>query len=170
MRRTTTHPRSFMPGSTPGFGQGFAHGFTLIEILIVVIILGILAAVVIPSFANGTAQSRNAAFVTALRAYSDAFNVQALLDGAYAADRTPGVLPPEVSSAISATDWARPTPIGGQWDWDYGQFGVTAALSVYRPDRTAAEMLEIDQLIDDVNLATGGFRQRIDGYMLIVRP
>jgi general secretion pathway protein G len=34
------------------------HGFTLVEILIVVIILGILAAIVIPQFANASSDAR----------------------------------------------------------------------------------------------------------------
>jgi len=64
--------------------------------------------------------------------------------------------------------WFERTPIGGQWDWDNGQFGFKAGVSVYQPDRTPQEMREIDAMIDDGDLATGGFRSRTDGYISII--
>src|SRR5271170_2162035 len=42
------------------------RAFTLVEILIVVIILGILAAIVIPQFANASTDARNANLQTTL--------------------------------------------------------------------------------------------------------
>ncbi|HEY4330508.1 MAG TPA: prepilin-type N-terminal cleavage/methylation domain-containing protein, partial [Phycisphaerae bacterium] len=39
-------------------GKGSSRGFTLVEILIVVVILGILAAIVIPQFANASSDAR----------------------------------------------------------------------------------------------------------------
>ncbi|MHC4520154.1 MAG: prepilin-type N-terminal cleavage/methylation domain-containing protein [Planctomycetota bacterium] len=41
-----------------------AKAFTLVEILIVVVLLGVLAAIVIPAFANGSNRAREAALVT----------------------------------------------------------------------------------------------------------
>jgi general secretion pathway protein G len=42
------------------------HGFTLVEILIVVIILGILAAIIIPQFANASSDARTTNLRTTL--------------------------------------------------------------------------------------------------------
>jgi type IV pilus assembly protein PilA len=74
-----------------------------------------------------------------------------------------------MAGSILPEDWTRGTPIGGQWDWDNGAFGVVAGVSVFQPDRTPEEMSDIDRLIDDGNLSTGVFRQRTDGYIFIIQ-
>jgi prepilin-type N-terminal cleavage/methylation domain-containing protein len=149
--------------------QRHAAGFTLIEILIVVVILGILAAIVVASFGRSTHDAANGTFVTNIRAYASAFAVYNHRKNGYPPDQNQGDFPPEIAPAIHPDEWTRPTPIGGQWDWDFGQFGLTAGVSVYQPDRTPAEMADIDKIIDDGNLSTGVFRQRANGYIFILQ-
>ena len=60
-----------------------AHGFTLVELLIVVIILAILAAIVVPQFADSANDARQSAFTTDLgnlRAVAELYRQQ---HGAY---------------------------------------------------------------------------------------
>ena len=64
--------------------------------------------------------------------------------------------------------WTQPTSLGGQWDWDDGQFGFKAGVSVYQPAAPVSQMQKIDQLIDDGDLATGGFRARSGGYISVI--
>lgn len=146
-----------------------AAGFTLVEVLIVVIILGILAAVAVASFGSSTRDVGDKTFVSNLRAFSEQFAVYELRTGGWPADRGPGVTPPEIGLMLDANNWSSRTPIGGQWDWDQGVFGVTAAISVENPDRTPTQMAEIDALIDDGNINTGRFRARTNGYMWVLR-
>ena len=70
--------------------------FTLVEILIVVVILGILAAIVVPQFANATQDSARAAFVSELRVFTDAAEYYAVREGAYIPDGGSGQCPPRV--------------------------------------------------------------------------
>jgi hypothetical protein len=100
--------------------------------------------------------------------YARLFTYQQHKGGEWPADRTPGEYPPEMAGKIDPQEWARATPIGGRWDWDRDQFGVVAGVSVYRPDRPPAQMIEIDRMIDDGNLMSGAFRQRTDGYVYIL--
>jgi prepilin-type N-terminal cleavage/methylation domain-containing protein len=148
--------------------RGRAGGFTLIEILIVVVILGILAGIVIPQFATASGDSRNAAFAHSVKLYARLFAYEQHKGAGWPADRQQGEFPPEMAGKIHPADWARPTPIGGRWDWDRDQFGVAAGVSVYQPDRSPAQMVEVDRMIDDGNLTTGAFRQRTDGYVYIL--
>jgi general secretion pathway protein G len=149
-------------------GSRARRAFTLVEILIVVIILGILAAIVIPAFGSSTGEARLTAFATALKVYARQFQLYHERHELWPADVPQGVLPPEMTADFSDDAWTRSTPIGGQWDWDYGQFGVTAAVSVYQPSADIAQMQKLDAMIDDGDLNTGNFRARTDGYMFVI--
>ena len=54
---------------------------------------------------------------------------------------------------------ATTTPLGGVWDWDYQQGGITAMISVWQPSASDEQLLDIDRTIDDGNLGTGIFRK-----------
>ena len=146
------------------------HAFTLVEILIVVIILGILAAIVVPQFSNASTESRNKMFTTNVRSFAQLFLVEIERNGEFPADTSPGEIPAGMESLLEPTTWDVSTPLGGQWDWDYDVFGVTAAISVEAPDRTASEMAAVDALLDDGDVATGHFRARAGGYMYVLIP
>jgi prepilin-type N-terminal cleavage/methylation domain-containing protein len=147
-----------------------ASGFTLVEILIVVIILGILAAIVLPAFSNQTTEAENATFCSNLRQYADAIRFYHEKYGTYPPDGTPSVVPAGTTECLDAAHWASAKPLGGQWDWDHNVFGFTAGISVYQPNRTDAQMTEIDRLIDDGDLTTGSFRKRDNGFIYILEP
>ena len=144
------------------------RGYTLVEILIVVSIIGLLAGLGLPHLLTANRQSRSRIFVNDLRIASNAFTHFLLENDEYPRDKTPGRMPNGMSSYLSNFQWSEKTSIGGNWDWDFGQFGVTAAVSVYRPTWSEEEMTKIDAIIDDGFLGSGNFRARSGGYMYVI--
>src|SRR6185503_16093305 len=63
--------------------QNLRSGFTLIELLLVIVILGILAAIVVPKFANRGEQARLAAAKTQIGAFSTALSAFEVDNGYY---------------------------------------------------------------------------------------
>ncbi len=148
--------------------QRRALAFTLVELLIVVVILGILAAVVIPSFASSSESARYSSLATSFRSIGRAATLYGQEWYDYPPDCTPGQEPDGMSTYLGSFDWAGETSLGGNWDWDNAQFGFTAGVSVFQPSAGDAQLVEVDTLLDDGNLATGSFRRRTDGYISIV--
>lgn len=144
------------------------RGFTMVEIMVVVIIIALLAALAFPTFMMSRSNARSAAFINDLRQSRAIFESFALENGAYPDDGTPGSIPNPMNLELVKVHWTEPTPIGGQWDWDYNQFGFVAGVSVYEPDASVEEMITIDSRLDDGNLETGAFRQRSNGYIYII--
>lgn len=138
--------------------------------MVVVVIIGLLAAIALPAMARVKRNSQNARFISDLRTFAQGFETYSLKNGAWPPDGTPRVLPAGMSGEIKDTAWAQDTVLGGQWDWDYQQFGITAGISIYQPTVDAEQMLEIDRKIDDGDLSTGNFRARASGYIYILQP
>lgn len=139
------------------------RGFTLVEIMVVVVIIGLLAAIAIPVFARVQRKSQNSRFVNDLRAFAQAYETYALENGAWPANAGSGVVPPGMSGELRDGDWTvAQNSVGGKWNWDYNNMGITASISTTGVAASDAQMAEIDAMIDDGDLTTGNF-QKIGG-------
>ena len=136
--------------------------------MIVVAVIGLLAAIAIPSYAHARERSLNTRFAADLQVAKAAFIEYSMDHGKYPPDTMPGVVPDGMDDYLRRIAWTQPTTLGGSWDWDNSQFGFKAGVSVYHPTASIGQMLRIDQMIDDGNLATGDFRSRADGYIGII--
>jgi prepilin-type N-terminal cleavage/methylation domain-containing protein len=148
--------------------QRVRAGFTLTELMIVVAVIGLLVAIGAPSFARARERSLNVRFIADLQVAKAAFTEYSVDKGKYPPDTMPGVVPEGMADYLRRIAWTQPTAIGGQWDWDNSQFGFKAGVSVYHPTAGSGQMRQIDQMIDDGNLATGEFQSRSDGYIGII--
>jgi len=138
------------------------RGFTLVELLIVVVILAMLAAIVVPASVEVRTESEQSAFVSELRIFLDAATIYEAKNDGYLEDSSSGAVPSGFEVHIDEKGWLDGTPIGGVWDAELDSFGIKSAIGVHfqsGPGRKDSYMAEIDALIDDGDLATGGFRR-----------
>ncbi|MBT8042577.1 MAG: type II secretion system GspH family protein [Pontiella sp.] len=145
------------------------RGFTLVEIMIVVALIGLLASIAVPTMLNASRTSRSKAIAKEIQTAGDAF-IQYSFDhaGEYPADKTPAQMPSGMAPYLSKFPWTEETIVGGNWDWDYNVFGVTAAVSVKSPTWDDDLMTLVDEVLDDGDLGSGMFRTRGGGYMYVL--
>ena len=139
------------------------------EMMIVVAVIGLLAAIDIPGFVRAREGSRNSRFASDVRVATSAF-LQYSLDysGQFPPDVTPGIMPAGMGEYLVRFPWSKPTSLGGKWDWDNRQFNTKAGVSVYQPEVEDSQLLRLDELIDNGDLATGLARKRTSGYIYIM--
>lgn len=155
--------------------QRTCDGFALVEILIVVVILGILAAAVVPKFSEASTQSRQAVFVTDIKSFVTAAWFYMNKEGGYLEDCISGQCPSGWDAYVDENKWTNSTSIGGLWDIEQNDSDITSGLGVhyygdYDDNPGDDYMAEIDAMLDDGNLSTGGFQKLGDDryfYILI---
>ena len=137
-------------------------GMTLVELLLVVTVVALLSAFLIPVVKKAIESKENAQCASHLRTAAAAFEMYRSEMGSYPADRTPGVIPPEMADYFSDLNiddwWSDATELGGRWDWDNG-YHYQYSISISTPTKSSDQLTDFDRLIDDGNLLTGRFRK-----------
>ena len=154
------------------------RGMTIVEVMIVVTIIGILAVVAIPEIRRARRRAQDTRFQNDLRILVDeVFTYYSFDKGGFPLDAPPAVEPADIETLLPRRfDWTAKTAIGGFWDWDRAAtlgekvHGMYAGLAVYQPERTIAEMRDIDAALDDGSLTSGMFRSKDDGYIYMLAP
>lgn len=162
-------PRSqLQPGKRPP-----TSAFSLVELMVAVTILSLLFLIAVPTYQKLQKKAKVAALVNDLRVFAAALQAHAHESGSWPPECLPGVVPTGMTTdEFKADDWTHPTPIGGQFDWEYNQMhvGVQYRAAITIVPTSSADyvrdddlLLQIDQAIDDGNLTEGNFRYG-DGY------
>jgi type II secretory pathway pseudopilin PulG len=167
--------RRDIPRSTAGVG--------LVELMVVVTVISMLMLAAVPTYNRIQRKARASTVVNDFRVFAATFQAHAHETGSWPVETAVGVVPTGVSSTdLNTQAWTRPTPMGGQFDWEFNQVhpGGTspggrwrAALAINSSATTTVlldvELLkEIDQALDDGDLATGSFRIGGDGGPLFI--
>jgi type II secretion system protein G len=140
------------------------RGFTLIEILVVVVVLGILASVVIGQVSNAREDADRTTFIASLRTFTDAAERLHLDTGEWPENAPAGTLPAGLADyLVNPQQWTNGTPLEGQWDAAFDQYGILSAIGVDFSgpglEKDDAYMTGIDAAIDDGDLSTGAFQK-----------
>ena len=161
-------------------GTGLASGFTIVELLIVIVVIGILAALVLNSFANAQQKANAASIVTGLKAVNKAFRAYGIEQGVSTwwldTDTTlsgsnsgnPKLVTiisylPEFKKMLSEVPTVSGVP-GGNWFYDndgdtYGGCAANSAgVNVIVYPMTPELAQEIDDQFDDGNISCGKVR------------
>jgi prepilin-type N-terminal cleavage/methylation domain-containing protein len=176
------NPRVSTPSfRRPGLLRSRRAAFTLVEIMVTVTIISLLAAVSVPAIQSVKKRTVATAVANDLRTFAAAFDVYSHETGGWPAEVNAGVFPPEMASRLTVTSWQRPTPFGGQYNWDKDQMHAgtrfRAAIAISStPSSPVVQDIDlfeqVDKLIDGtVNLSAGNFRIGADDEpVFIVAP
>lgn len=144
--------------------------FTLVEIMIVVAILALLLAIAVPGFMRARAAAMNSRYGNDIRVVSTAFIQYSFDNRNYPPDVTPSVMPAGMDEYLQKVPWFKKDALGGQWDWDYQQFGIKAGVSTFQPTASVTQLQSYDAMFDDGDLETGNFHRRSSGYISVIEP
>lgn len=138
------------------------RGFTVTEIMVVTTLISLLAMMSTAAVQRLSKHAESSAFWNDGRVFAEAFGRHAQERGSYPADQTvTGEVPAGMADYLRATNWLRITPLGGRYEWDNkdatNSLGVVfnAAIKVTGCTWTLDNLLRLDQIYDDGNLATG---------------
>ena len=144
----------------PGKAKAFSHrGFTLVEIMIVVVIIGLLATMAVPGFQMVRQNAQNNRFIHDIGVIRNTFDQYSLEQGQWPPDAGPATAPTGIEDYMPATIWSADTSIGGNWEWDNGVLGFTAAISCVNYTASNSQLVRIDSKFDDGDLGTGKFQK-----------
>jgi type II secretory pathway pseudopilin PulG len=136
--------------------------------MVVVLIISVLAMLAVPGIARVKLRARTSVIVNDFRTFAAAFDSYAQENGAWPAEAAAGVVPTGMSDRLNETAWLRPTPMGGNYNWENNQlhFGVRNQAAIAISATAAAplpldttQLYDIERNVDGSNdLLTGNFR------------
>lgn len=134
--------------------------FTLLEVIVVTVVVGILAAMVIPKFANAQGETTTAMAAEDLRTMAQAIELYQGVNGSF---------PPNASRADDAilmgsyfkgyNPFEMSSPIGGVYDYENQSKVAVLIVPVGNDTYSNADAVALDEYMDDGNLNLGKLRE-----------
>ena len=143
------------------------RGFTLIELSLVVSIIGFLALVISSEVAQFAQRANIGRTAAEMKGFVAAFIAYTAEHGNFPPD-SHLTLPPGMEEYIDPIHWSNATPLGGHYNWEGPNNYPYAGLSIFQATAPARYILTLDGMLDDGNLATGGFRTGTGGRPTLI--
>lgn len=146
------------------------RGFTIIEIMIALSVISILAAIAIPNYIEYCKEAKIAKLAADLINFEKAFKAYAIEQDGYPND-SHITLPDQGNMAahIDPQVWAKPTPLGGTFNWEGPDNYPYAGVSIFEGTAPVEDFVLLDEYLDDGNLSQGRFRLTPNGrYTYII--
>ncbi len=131
-----------------------------------------------PALKKNALNARSSAVMNDLRVYSGAFQSYAQEHGDWPPGGSPpGVFPAGMEGYLSSTNWSRKTPIGGNYQFATqspqggGRYSAVIIIASTTDNPVSSDfnqLSDIDQKLDDNNLATGNFFLGYRNYPVFV--
>ena len=134
------------------------RGFTLIEIMIAVVIIGVLTTLAVPTFLSIKQRTLHFRFMNDIRIFKDACETYYMEVGSLPVDSAAGTLDAGMAEYIYADKFAERTPIGGRWDIESDDSGITLGVGVVGYTVDSDELTTLDGRFDDGLLGSGVLR------------
>jgi prepilin-type N-terminal cleavage/methylation domain-containing protein len=144
------------------------RAFTLVEIMVVVVIIGLLAMLALPAAMRVRESAQNSRYASDVRTFAQAFETYSLTNGGWPPNAGGGAIPTGMADLLRTGTWGAVNSVGGRWNWDYNNAGVTAGISSTGVTASTAQMTLLDAKMDDGNLTTGQFQLIGARYIFIL--
>ena len=144
------------------------RGFSLVEMLVVVVVIGVLASIGLPLIDSFATQSKINGTAADFRTFQSAFLAHSYMERGYPADNH-NALPAGMEKYLSKSAFEKEAPISGRYNWEGPDRYTYAGVSLTTTNASLTELRELDEILDDGNLATGNFRRTPNGrYTFII--
>jgi general secretion pathway protein G len=148
------------------------NGFTLVEIMIVVVIIGLLLTMAIPQFQKIRLNAKYSRFMSDVRVFAGAVETLYMESGVKPVDSGTGTIDPALAEYVREGFFTSPSPIGGRWDVESDDSGISLGVGVDGYTLTRDQLQELDQKYDNGDLSSGRLIEIVSNrrYYWVLEP
>lgn len=131
--------------------------------MIVVVIIGLLLTMAIPQFQKIRLNAKYARFMSDVRVFAGAVETLYMESGVKPVDSGTGTIDPALAEYVREGFFTSPSPIGGSWDVESDDSGISLGVGVDGYTLTNEQLQELDAKYDNGDLSSGRLVEIVSG-------